>query len=87
MPAKEQALIDIDARKVSDVSLKYDLALRPAFEINMPTTTFEKVVLKTDDAFIDERLEGLRKQLGESKTRYVIIDGYSIYPTTRNRSL
>lgn len=67
MPAKNQALIDIDARNINDVSLTYDLALRPTFELKTPTTTFDKFVLQTDDTFIDERLENLRKQMGESK--------------------
>lgn len=66
MPSKDQELIDIDARNISDVSLKYDLALRPSFKLETPSKVFDKFVLKVDDDFIDERLTNLRKQLGES---------------------
>lgn len=66
MPAAQQELLDIDAKRVSDVTFAYDLALRPTFEIKMPTTELDKFVLKTDDKFIEERLTGLRKQLGET---------------------
>ncbi|PHI21536.1 hypothetical protein CEQ90_01610 [Lewinellaceae bacterium SD302] len=67
MPAKEQELVDIDAKNVQDVALVYDLALRPEFELKVPGKTFDKFVLLTDDDFIDERVSDLRKQLGESK--------------------
>lgn len=67
MPAEKQELIDLDAKSVQDVSLVYDLALRPEFEIKIPTATLDQFVLKTDDEFIAQRLTGLRNQLGESK--------------------
>jgi trigger factor len=67
MPAEQQELLDIDAKRVSDVTFAYDLALRPTFEIKLPATELDKFVLKTDDEFIEERLTGLRKQLGETK--------------------
>jgi trigger factor len=66
MPADKQEQVDVDARNVQDINLKYDLALRPDVEVKMPAKKFERLQLLTDDAFIDERLLALRRQSAES---------------------
>ncbi|MEL6141736.1 MAG: trigger factor family protein, partial [Bacteroidota bacterium] len=63
MPSEEQQQVDVDARNVQDVNLKYDLALRPEFELQLPEETFDLYQLNTDEAFIEERLMALRRQL------------------------
>lgn len=67
LPAENQDQIDVNAMNVQDVSLKYELALRPEVTVSVPTKKFERLQLLTDDTFIDERLLALRRQLSESK--------------------
>ena len=67
MPADDQDQIDVDARNVQDVTLKYELALRPEVDVKVPTKKFERLQLLTDDAFIDERVLALRRQMAESE--------------------
>ncbi|MEM9836110.1 MAG: trigger factor [Bacteroidota bacterium] len=63
----EQEQIDVDAKNVKDLNLAYELALRPSFELSIPTETFERFQLNVDDAFVDERLLALRRQFAESE--------------------
>lgn len=67
LPAEDQEKVDIDARRVGDVSLRYDLALRPDFEIALPEEPVEIAVLDVTDEFIDERIDRLRRQNGENQ--------------------
>jgi len=66
-PIEDESMPMLTATTLQDITFKYDLALAPEFEIKMPTKTFDRYVLKTDDAFIDEQIERVLKQAGETE--------------------
>ena len=57
----------ITATALADLELLYDLALEPEFELVLPEKTYEKLVLDTSEAFLDEQVEKMRKRAGESQ--------------------
>ncbi len=67
LPDEDEKVETISATNIKDLKLSYDLGLEPDFELQMPEQPFTKYVLKTDEAFIDEQLESLRKQRGETE--------------------
>ena len=67
LPDEDEKVETISATNIKDLKLSYDLGLEPDFELQMPEQPFTKYVLKTDDSFIDEQLESLRKQRGETE--------------------
>ncbi|WP_420458506.1 trigger factor [Neolewinella sp.] len=67
LPDEDEKVETISATNIKDLKLSYDLGLEPDFELHIPEQSFTKYVLKTDDAFIDEQLESLRKQRGETE--------------------
>ncbi|MCP9234417.1 trigger factor [Lewinella sp. JB7] len=67
IPDEEEQVEQISATNIKDLKLSYDLGLEPEFELQLPERSFDKYVLDTNDDFIDEQVENLRKQRGESK--------------------
>ena len=67
LPDEDEKVETISATNIKDLKLSYDLGLEPDFELRMPEQPFTKYVLKTDEAFIDEQLESLRKQRGTTE--------------------
>ncbi len=67
LPDEDEKVDQISATSIKDLRLSYDLGLEPEFELQMPEQTFKKYVLDTNDEFLDEMVENLRKQRGESK--------------------
>ncbi|SEQ84466.1 trigger factor [Neolewinella agarilytica] len=66
MPVEEENAPMITATALDDVNLTYDLALEPEFDLKLPKKTFDKLVLNTDDKFLDEQIERMLKQAGEN---------------------
>ncbi|WP_020568455.1 trigger factor [Neolewinella persica] len=66
-PVDDDNMPMLTANTLQDVTFKYDLALEPEFELELPTKTFDKYVLKTDKKFIDEQMERMLKQGGETE--------------------
>ncbi|MFK8165617.1 MAG: trigger factor [Lewinella sp.] len=66
-PVEDSKMPMLTANTLQDVTFKYDLALEPEFELELPTKTFDKYVLKTDKKFIDEQVERMLKQGGETE--------------------
>lgn len=66
-PVEDKSMPMLTATKLQDITFKYDLALEPEFDLEIPTQTFDKHVLETSEAFIDEQVERLLKQAGESE--------------------
>ncbi|MEM7574417.1 MAG: trigger factor [Bacteroidota bacterium] len=64
MAKEQQEEINLDARQLADVTIAFDLALRPDFEISFPAEPLTKYALEVDDSLVDESLDRLRKQLG-----------------------
>lgn len=62
----------ITANSLADLNMEYKLALEPEFELQMPEKTYEKMVLDTNEEFIDEQVENMLKRAGENK---VVEDG------------
>ena len=67
LPDETEKVEQITATSLRDLKLSYDLGLEPEFELQMPEEPFTLSVLNTDEAFIDEQVESLRKQRGESE--------------------
>ncbi|WP_116107188.1 trigger factor [Lewinella sp. IMCC34191] len=67
LPDESEQVEQISATSIKDLRLSYDLGLEPEFELNLPEQTFSKYVLDTNDEFLDEMVENLRKQRGETK--------------------
>ncbi|MGB3801768.1 MAG: trigger factor [Lewinella sp.] len=67
LPDESEQVEQISATNIKDLRLSYDLGLEPDFELRMPEQTFPKYVLDTNDEFLDELVENLRKQRGEAK--------------------
>ncbi len=66
-PVEDDQVPMLTASTLQDITLKYDLALEPAFTLELPTQTFAKYVLDTNDEFIDEQISRMLKQAGESE--------------------
>ena len=66
-PVDDESVPLLTANTLQDITLKYDLALEPEFELTMPDKTFDKYVLNTSDEFIDEQVERMLKGAGESE--------------------
>jgi trigger factor len=66
-PVEDNKMPMLTANTLQDITFEYDLALEPEFELEMPTRTFDKYVLKTDKKFIDEQMERMLKQGGETE--------------------
>ena len=67
-PVDDEDLPMLAINNLQDVTFKYDLALEPEFDLQLPTETFPAYVLETSDEFIDEQIERLLKQGGETET-------------------
>ncbi|THH37927.1 trigger factor [Neolewinella litorea] len=67
LPDESEEVEQISATNIKDLRLSYDLGLEPEFELKMPEQSFTKYVLDTSDEFIDELVDNLRKQRGETK--------------------
>jgi trigger factor len=67
IPDEEEQVEQISATNIRDLKLVYDLGLEPDFELQLPEQTFTKYVLDTNAEFLDEQVENLRKQRGETK--------------------
>jgi len=65
-PVEDDKAPMITATTLQDLTLTYDVALEPEFELNLPTKAFDKYVLKTDDEFLDEQIGKMLKQAGEN---------------------
>ena len=57
----------ITATTLADLNMEYDVALEPEFELQLPTQTFEKLVLDTNEKFLDEQVENMLKRAGENE--------------------
>lgn len=66
-PVDDESMPMLTATALEDITFKYDLALEPEFELELPKQTFDKHVLKTDKKFLDEQLERMLKQAGETE--------------------
>jgi trigger factor len=66
-PVEDEKMPMLTANTLQDITFKYDLALEPEFELELPTKTFDKYVLKTDKKFLDEQVERMLKQGGETE--------------------
>ena len=66
-PVEDSNMPMLTASTLQDITFKYDLALEPEFELELPTKTFDKYVLKTDKKFLDEQVERMLKQGGETE--------------------
>ena len=66
-PVEDTKMPMLTASTLQDITFKYDLALEPEFELELPTKTFDKYVLKTDKKFLDEQVERMLKQGGETE--------------------
>ena len=66
LPDEEEKVEQITATNLRDLKLSYDLGLEPEFELKLPEDSFTLYVLDTNEAFIDDQLESLRKQRGET---------------------
>ncbi|MEL6668068.1 MAG: trigger factor [Bacteroidota bacterium] len=64
---QEGQQVDVDAKTLKDVSISFDLALKPPFDLALPTEPMTRYSLKVDDELIEESLVRLRKQQGEHK--------------------
>ncbi|WP_116126209.1 trigger factor [Lewinella sp. IMCC34183] len=67
LPDESEPVEQISAGNIKDLRLAYDLGLEPTFELQLPEQSFTKYVLDTNDEFLDELVENLRKQRGETK--------------------
>ncbi|MEO0734022.1 MAG: trigger factor, partial [Bacteroidota bacterium] len=65
-PVEDEKAPMITATTLQDLTLTYDVALEPEFELELPTKTYDKYVLKTDDEFLDEQVQNMLKQAGEN---------------------
>lgn len=64
LPNVEKTNIDWDSQ--TEFEFFYDLGLRPAFEVAIPTKEkFENYVIKIEDKVIDEEVDALRKRYGK----------------------
>lgn len=66
-PVEDESMPMLTATALEDITFKYDLALEPEFELELPKQTFNKHVLKTDKKFLDDQLERMLKQAGETE--------------------
>jgi trigger factor len=66
-PVDDENTPMLTANTLQDITFKYDLALEPEFEMELPKKTFDKYVLKTDKKFLDEQVERMLKQGGETE--------------------
>ena len=57
----------ITATSLADLNMEYDLALEPEFDLVIPSKTYEKLVLDTNDEWLDEQVASMLKRGGESK--------------------
>lgn len=57
----------ITATSLTDLDMAYDLVLKPEFDLELPTQPYEKLVLDTNDEWLDEQVENMLKRAGESK--------------------
>ena len=67
LPDESEKVEQISATDIKDLRLFYDLGLEPEFDLQLPERSFKKYVLDTNDAFLDEMVDNLRKQRGETK--------------------
>ena len=67
-PVEDESMPMLAINNLQDVTFRYDLALEPQFDLELPSQTFPRYVLDTTDEFIDEQVERLLKQGGESET-------------------
>jgi trigger factor len=66
LPDEEEKVEQITATNLRDLTLSYDLGLEPDFELQMPEQSFNLYVLDTNEEMLDEQVESLRKQRGET---------------------
>ena len=66
-PVEEEGTPVITAGNVQDLTLKYDVALEPDFEMALPDTAFDYYVLDVPQEDIDDSLQQMLKQAGESE--------------------
>jgi len=57
----------ITANSLADLNMEYKLALEPEFELQLPEKTYEKMVLDTNEEFLDEQVTNMLKRAGENK--------------------
>lgn len=57
----------ITATTLADLNMVYDLALEPEFDLELPSKTYHKMVLDTNDEWLDEQVANMLKRGGESK--------------------
>lgn len=67
-PVEDANMPTITANSLQDITLEYDLALRPDYEIVYPEGPFTKYVIELDEADIDETIDNIRRQIGGSQT-------------------
>ena len=66
-PIEEEGTPMITATSVQDLTLKYEVALTPDFEINLPDESFDYYVLDVPAEDIDETVQRMLKQSGETE--------------------
>lgn len=66
-PIEDTSMPMLTATKLADVTFQYDLALEPEFTLKLPTQVFDKYVLEASDKFLDEQVERMLKNSGESE--------------------
>ncbi|MEM6397195.1 MAG: trigger factor [Bacteroidota bacterium] len=64
---QEGQQMNVDAKSLQDVTIAFDLALKPPFEITMPSEPMTRYTLKVDDELIDESVDRIKKQNGEQE--------------------
>lgn len=71
LPNVEKTNIDWDSQ--TEFEFFYDLGLRPAFEVAIPTKEkFENLVIKIEDKVIDEEVDALRKRYGKVEDSEIV---------------
>ena len=66
-PVEDDSAPMITATNVQDLTLKYDVALAPEFDVTIPDTSFEYYVLDVPEEDIDEAVQSMLKRAGESE--------------------
>jgi|AntRauTorckE5430_2_1112549.scaffolds.fasta_scaffold00824_5 trigger factor len=66
-PIEDTSMPMLTATKLADVTFGYDLALEPEFKLELPSQVFDKYMLDTNEAFLDEQIGRMLKNAGESE--------------------
>ena len=66
-PIEEEGTPVITAGNLQDLTLKYEVALEPEFNYEIPTDAVEYFVLDVSDEDVDEAVESMLKRAGESE--------------------